>query len=209
MKRSHVIGFGIVGAAAVLAAAGAVQSKLAGDKTDPLPRWSCRREKPPVSEVPAALLQQAGFSDQAQLRRFVDKDPARLHWTYKLVQEAMAPAERQVNTCLATGRVTGPGQVQRLDEVEVKFTWHLAADGRRAVAQGFAIAEPTGTSLNERSRRCLEEQIVGKSFTVVNPSGRDLLIYDGTFPFYRKLRIKQKHVGQTEGATEVRQSTGA
>jgi hypothetical protein len=157
---------------------------------EPMPNWSCHYVRAPVAEVPASLIERAGFRDREELKRFVEENETALHWTYLAVQSGLRTAEREVMSCFERqwNRVTPvPGTA------EARLVWHLTSDGKTAVAEKFELAALEGPSqLAASARECLERHLFGKTFQVRRASKDDLVKYRGVFPFHRKLHFVTK-----------------
>jgi hypothetical protein len=178
----------ITAAAIVLVGGAYIVVRASAEATGPMPRWSCNHLRAPVAEVPESLISRAGFRDRAELQQFVDKNEAALTWTYSSVQSGLHPAEAEVMRCFQQRWIgmtpSSPGSV------EARLVWHLASDGKSAVADAFEVAALDGPSqVTASARACLAQHLLGKTIKVRRPSKHGFIKYKGVFPFHRKLRF--------------------
>jgi hypothetical protein len=167
-----------------------------------LPRWSCNHATPPVDEVPAGLLAQAGFRDRAALKRFVEDNRVSLTWTYFAVQSALTRAEDAVRGCFED--TIGGFSTAQARTIEARLTWHLASDGKTAVASRFDLAQLEGPpELAGAARTCLQRHLLGQSINAPHPARSDFVKFEGIFPFHRRLRFSIPAV-PTEAGSSIR-----
>jgi hypothetical protein len=157
-------------------------------KSEALPRWSCRHEGPPVEDVPLSLVRLAGFRDHAKLREFSDSNRVPLQWTHLSIKAAMVPLENRVRECFRGASSQSSLDIQPL--AEVWLTWRLTSDGNKAMADDLQVARTFGRSpYQDLARRCVEEHLLGRMIRTGAQANRPLLVYRGTFPFYRKIQL--------------------